>query len=520
MDFRNSIKTLYSILGFTKSNISIRIKSIKDRFIDFTVVIDEGEKCKVNKIIVNGNKYVNSTEFYKSSFLLPGDEFTYEKYLATQQNILRNEFLDPKKSFVNIDNENNIQMFVEEKLGFEPIFNIKSEKIREGSCCDACKCCKIGPAINIGFKFSNLNFRKLFHLRNKKYSFLGSGDIFSFQLLFSPVDSKLSIDLGVTVREITKNLGFGFSIFYSRNKGNIDSAGNNISDEKYLAYNNKGCCSNIVHNVNLSCSFILSSFNGRVFNLIYPVLFNMKIGKNKANLLRCNLNINIINDFKYSTMSHSFWEEQGYEFGLLTMITNPLCFLIKTKDINNYSLNKYLTVLFHFVYFKRIYSNFVFNASINLGYSKSFNNFSTGFKIEKEDSMYFDSANGSTTTFICINGIKENSILNSINSSLCNLALKSNFEMRYLFLNSPIINSYLFCFFNAGNLYLPSNKNMYKRSKFNSNLKIYNPFRFYSFGIGLRIEPELLQALLHGLSFSFYYDFVNMDFSFSFVRKR
>ena len=61
---------------------------------------------------------------------------------------------------------------------------------------------------------------------------------------------------------------------------------------------------------------------------------------------------------------------------------------------------------------------------------------------------------------------------------------------------------------------------MYKRSKFNSNLKIYNPFRFYSFGIGLRIEPELLQALLHGLSFSFYYDFVNMDFSFSFVRKR
>lgn len=520
MDFRNSIKSLYSILGFTKSNISIRIKSIKDKFINFTVAIDEGEKCNVNKIIVNGNRYVNSTEFYKSSFLLPGEEFSYEKYIATQQNILRNEFLDPKKSFVNIDNDNNLQIFVEEKLGFEPIFNIKTEKIREGSCCDACKCCKIGPAINIGCKFSNLNLRKLFHLRNKRYSFLGSGDIFSFQLLFSPMDSKFSVDIGLTIREIVKGFGCGFSIHYSRNKGNIDSLGNSITDEKYLA-SNKGCCSNVIHDISLSNSFIFSSFDGRIFNLFYPIIFHTRIGRNMSNLLRCNLNINIINEFKYSTLAHGFWDEQGYEFGLTAMLTNPLCFLIKTKDINTYSINKYLTLLFHFVYFKRLYNKIVFNSSINIGYSKSFNDFNTSFKIEKEDSMYFDYSNGSTSTFVCLNGIKENSgILNLINSSICNLSFKTNLEVRYLFVNSPIINSYAFCFFNAGNLFLPSEKNKSKKLKFYGKFNIYNPFRFFSFGIGIRVEPEILKMLLQGLCFSFYYDFINMDFSFNFVKKK
>ena len=111
-------------------------------------------------------------------------------------------------------------------------------------------------------------------------------------------------------------------------------------------------------------------------------------------------------------------------------------------------------------------------------------------------------------------------ILNLVNSLICNLSFKTNLEMRYLFVNSPIINSYAFCFFNAGNLFLPSEKNKSKKLKFYGKFNIYNPFRFFSFGIGIRVEPEILKMLLQGLCFSFYYDFINMDFSFNFVKKK
>ena len=520
-NLENNIKNYYNMLGYLKSNITFKIKSINNDTINVVININEGEKVIINKIVVSGNKYVNSTEFYKSSLLFPGDTYNHSKYIATQQNILRNEFLNPKKSFVTLDNDNNINIIVEEKIGIEPILNISTQQINEDYCCSCCKCCKIGPAINIGCKLTNLNFKKLLHLKDNRYSFLGAGDVVKIQITYSPLDAKINAELSGTIRKINKNLGAGTYFRYSRHKGDIDNKSNDFNENrnKYSKNEKSMCCSSLIHDISFSNTIIFSNLNNTIVNVLKPIQLNIKIGKNFLKIYKCYLDINIHNELKFSTISNNFWNNNGIEALISILITNPFLFISKNNNTKKLKINKYCEILTYFTYFKSLYKNLVLNATINLGYNKSFNKYRNSFKIDKEDREYFSHTNNNNISYLYLNGINENStLLNLINKCQCNLAFKLNTELRYLFLNSNIVNMYIFLFFNGGNLFIPENEYKYREFKQYNKSQLYNPIRFYSTGIGIRFEPEILKFLIPNLYFSLYYDLRNRNLSFNIVK--
>ncbi len=521
-DMANNVKNYYNILGYFKSNITLKIKSINDNIINVVLHVNEGEKVVINKIKVIGNKYVSSTEFYRSSLLFPGDTYNHSKYIATQQNILRNEFLDPKKSLVTLDNNNNINIIVEEKLGIVPILNISTQQINEDYCCSCCKWCKIGPAINIGCKLTNLNFRKLLHLKDNRYSFLGAGDMVKVQITYSPLDARINAELSGTIRRISKNLGTGMYFRYSKHKGDIDNKNNNFNENKnkYSKNENNGCCSSLVHDISFINTVIFSNLNSTIINILKPIQLNTQIGKNSLKTYKCYLDINVHNELKFTTLSNNFWENNGLEASISILITNPFLFISKNNDQRKLKINKYCEILTYFTYYKSLYKNIAFNVSINIGYNKSFNKYKNSFKIDKEDKEHFSHTDNNNTSYMYLNGINENStLLNLINKCQCNLAFKLNTELRYLFIYSNLINMYAFLFFNGGNLFIPGDKFKYKELKQYRKLQIYNPIRFCSIGIGIRFEPEILKFFIPNLSFSLYYDIINRNLSFNMINK-
>ena len=333
----NNIKNYYNTIGYLKCNITLKIKSIKNNVVDVVFSIDEGEKVVINKIVVTGNRYVNSTEFYKSSFLFPGDTYNHEKYIATQQNIMRNEFLNPKKSFVTIDNENNLQIVVDEKIGIKPILNLSTQKIKENSCCKCCDCCGIGPAINIGCELTNLNFKKLLHINNPRYSFLGAGDVVKFQITYSPLDAKLNVELSGTIRKITRGIGAGLHLRYSRYKGDIDKKSKDFSkyESEYSKKEDEGCCNYLVHDFSFSNTIIFSNFTNTVTDVFRPINLSAKFGENSMKIYKYYLDLNIFNEFKYSTLSNGFWENTGLEASLSCIITNTFLFFVNDSNRRN-----------------------------------------------------------------------------------------------------------------------------------------------------------------------------------------
>lgn len=518
----NNLKNYYNTIGYLKSNIKFKIKSINKNVVNIVFCIEEGEKVIINKIKVSGNRYVDSTEFYKSSFLFPGDTYDHNKYIATQQNILRNNFLNPKKSFVTLDNDNNLQMVIDEKIGIEPILNISTQQIKENSCCKCCECCKIGPAINIGCVLTNLNFKKLLHLKDNRYSFLGAGDTVKVQFTYSPLDAKLNVELSGTIRKISRGIGAGIAFQYSRYKGDIDNKNNDFDKDKNKDKEDKnnGCCSSLVHDISFASTIIFSNFTNTFRNILKPIHLNAKIGRNTLKVYKYYLDINIHNELKYSTLADSFWENNGLEASFSLIITNPFLFLAKESDKKILEINKYCGIFTYLTFYKELYKKLVFNIAIDLGYNKSLNKYKNSFKIDKEDISHSSSINNKNIAYIYLNGINESStLLNIINKCRCNLGFKLNIELRYLFINSSIVNTYLFCFFNGGNLFLAENKTKYNELKQYSKANIFNPIRFYSVGFGIRFEPEILKFILPNLHFSLYYDLRNRNLSFNIIRK-
>ena len=518
--FEDNIKNLYSSLGYLKVDVKIILESIKDNYVNLKILINEGEIVNINKINIIGNRFTNNQFFYRNSFLFPGDKYNSYKFLSTQQNIMRNEYLVQGKSLVTLDNDNNIQIIVEEKLRIEPVFNIKAQAIDSDYYCDCCKCCKVAPAINLGIKLGNLNLRKLLHIKDPKYLFLGNGDDLNFNIIYSPVDSKFNVGLDVSIREISKSLGGSLHFLYSSFRGAIDNEDNNFSEKKEDKLKKlKNSCIDKVNNLSFLTRFIYSNFSRDISLIVTPVHFNINFGRNKNKVFRCYVDIPIGIEFKYSNIGNIFWNTDGLEFSSTFTISNPIVFAFNKNIDKKYKIHKNIKFLNIFSLYKSIIKNLVFNFSSNIGICKAIGDTTTNYlKIKKDDNDKFETTGIKNITYLYLKGIVENNnILRTLNRSNCYLGYKMNIEMRYLFLTSPLINSYIFCFFNAGNLFAGQNKNEYKHLKTMNNKGIFNPFRFYSFGVGLRIEPEIIKMMLP-LTFSIYFDFKNKDLSFNIIK--
>jgi len=515
------IKSFYGSLGYLKTNITLKIDSIIDNHINLTININEGEIVKINKIKIFGNRFTNNQIFYRNSLLFPGDNYNNLKFLATQQNIMRNEFINPQKSIITIDNDNNIQMIVEEKLIIEPVFNIKAQKVDNDYCCECCKCCQIAPSITLGAKLGNLNLRKLLHINDPKYLFLGNGDMFNLNIVYNPIDSRLDIGLEVTIKEITKNLGGALGFNYISFRGAIDNEDNNFDEKKEDKKKKKMTfCENKVNKINLITRVIYSNFSRNISISFTPFSFNSTFGKNKYKIFKCYLDFPTGIEFRYSEASNNFWNNNGFEFTSTIIFSNPIIFLLKKISDKRYKLHKDIRVLNTFSFYKSIIKNLVFSLNSNLGFSKAIEDSTTNFfKIKKEDNDNFDTNGIKNITFLYLNGVLENSnILRAINRSNCNFAFKLNLELRYLFLITPVINSYIFLFFNGGNLFLGQDNKDYKYIKSLGKKNLFNPIRFYSMGIGVRIEPEIIKMIIP-LYFSIYFDTKNKSLSFNLLKK-
>lgn len=517
-----SIKNFYGSLGYLKTNITLKIDSIIDNHINLTININEGEIVKINKIKIIGNRFTNNQIFYRNSLLFPGDKYNNLKFLATQQNIMHNEFINPQKSLITIDNDNNIQMIVEEKLIIEPVFNIKAQKVDSDYYCECCNCCQIAPSITLGAKLGNLNLRKLLHINDPKYLFLGNGDTFNLNIVYNPIDSRLDIGLEVTIKEITKNFGGGFGFNYISFRGAIDNENNDFDEKKEDKKKKKmTCCENKVNKINLINRVIYSNFSRNISISFTPFSFNSTFGKNKYKVFKCYLDFPTGIEFKYSEASNNFWNNNGLEFTSTIIFSNPIVFLLKKISDKRYKLHKNIRILNTFSFYKSIIKNLVFSLNSNLGFSKAIEDNTTNFfKIKKEDNDNFETNGIKNTTFLYLNGVLENSnILRAINRSNCNFAFKLNLELRYLFLITPVVNSYIFLFFNGGNLFLgQDNKDDYKYIKSLGKKNLFNPIRFYSMGIGVRIEPEIIKMIIP-LYFSIYFDTKNKSLSFNLLKK-
>ena len=514
------IKNLYGSLGYLKTNISLKIDSIIDNYVNITISINEGEIVKINKIKIVGNRFTNNNIFYRNSMLFPGDNYNNIKFLATQQNIMRNDFVNPNKTLITIDNDNNIQMIIEEKLIIEPVFNIKAQRVDKDYCCECCRCCLIAPSITLGAKLGNLNLRKLLHLKDPKYLFLGNGDTFNLNINYNPVDSRLDTGIEVTIKEITKNLGGGFGFNYISFRGAIDNEDNNFNEKKEDKKSKKmSFCENKVNKINIITRVIYSNFSRNISISFTPFSFNTTFGKNKYKIFKCYLDFPTGLEFKYSNISNSFWNNNGIDFTSSLIFSNPIVLLFKIKD-KRYKLHKDIRFLNTFSFYKSIIKNLVFSLHSNIGFSKAINdNSSNFFKIKKDDNNNFETNGVQNTTFLYLNGLVENSnILRAINRSNCNLAFKLNLELRYLFLITPIVNSYVFCFFNGCNLFLGQDNRDYKYIKSLGKKNLLNPVRIYSLGIGVRIEPEILKMIVP-LCFSIYFDARNKSLSFNIIKQ-
>ena len=516
-----SIKNFYGSLGYLKANITIKIDSIINNYINITININEGDIVKINKLKIIGNRYVNNHIFYRNSALFPGDNYNNLKFLATQQNIIRNEFVNPQKTLITIDNDNNIQMIVEEKLIIEPVFNIKAQKVDNDYYCECCKCCQIAPSITLGAKLGNLNLRKLLHINDPKYLFLGNGDMFNLNIVYNPVDSRLDTSLEVTINEITKNIGGGFGFNYISFRGAIDNEDNNFDEKKEDKKKNKiSFCENKINKINLISKIIYNNFSRNISIGFTPFSFNSTFGKDKYKIFKCYLDFPTGIEFKYSEISNNFWNNNGFDFTSTIIFSNPILFLLKKISDKRYILHKDIRILNTFSFYKSIVKNFVFSLNSNLGFSKAIEDNTTNiFKIKKDDNNNFETNGIKNITFLYLNGISEYSnILRAINRSNCNLAFKINLELRYLFLITPLVNSYLFLFFNGGNLFAGQNNKDYKYIKNLGNKNLFNPIRFYSMGIGVRIEPEIVKMIIP-IYFSIYFDTKNKSLSFNLLKK-
>ena len=518
--FEDNVKNLYSSLGYLKTNIKINIDSIKNNFVNLKIIIDEDEIVKINKINIVGNRFTNNQFFYRNSYLFPGDTYNSYKFISTQQSIMRNEYVIPNKTLVTLDNDNNIQVLVTEKIIIEPVFNIKAQKVDSDYYCKCCSCCKVAPSITLGVKLGNLNLRKFLHLNDPRYLFLGNGDDLNLNIIYNPVDSRFNVGLDVTIREITKNLGGGLNFLYSSFRGAIDNEDNNFTERKEdKQQKNRIGCRQKVNNILFLTRFIYSSFSRNISVIFTPININFTFGQNKFKVFKCYVDIPMSVEFKYANTAGMFWINDGIDFSSNLIISNPIVFLWRKNIDKRYKIHKEIKFLNTFSLYKSIIKNLVFNFSTSLGFSKAIGDTNTNyFRIKKEDSIKFETTGIKNITYLYLNGIFENgNILRTLNRSNCYLAFKLNMEMRYLFLTSPMINSYVFGFFNAGNLFAGQNMKEYNYLKNINNKQLYNPIRFFSLGIGVRIEPEIIKMIMP-ISFSIYFDFKNKDLSFNMIK--
>ena len=161
---------------------------------------------------------------------------------------------------------------------------------------------------------------------------------------------------------------------------------------------------------------------------------------------------------------------------------------------------KYIQPIVYLSFYKSIFSkNVVFNVALYGGLGIPFSARKTHYfqlNVGPIETYFLEGSDKATSFFL--KGIDEDNFsLKCLNKSKCRLAFKTNIELRFKILESNYFGIYLFGFFNGGNLFSPSNDDVWYKASIQqlSFLSRNNPVRFCAAGAGVRLNIPIVGVL-------------------------
>ena len=455
--YLDGLKVLFNRAGYNNCSFSIRITKILDNKVYFYVDIREGTKELVGEIVVKGNTHTSFRHFLKDSAIQPNTLFSSIDIMRTQQNLSQNKAVDSKNPPVVLPIDSPIRgsgrsfskdivFLVQEKGFIEP----KAGDIRFTYLNNLWF--HFLPYGTLSFILTNINLFKLFHLRDKKVSWLGELHDLSFNLSLDFKDRDYDwfwFGLFNVKYYVPELMIFGHTFSHSANI-KINATPPSSKDEKEIDNNKfKSKVKSIVTR-ELSYSFSWSfgtSFVlfGRGFSLsVLPLSVKISDDSEKSKM-------EDIIVLRHKTFRSDFYVYKGVDFKLSVYTATILGNIIGLLSSSKLSFKSKKCVIFYHSQYFNPYKDFVVMYSITAGLSIKDSCFDIK-SAEKTDGTWGDSyKHFMNVTSFYIRGMQEDEKSGStMLVSKNNFAFKINFELRYLVLEKMLFNIYVYMFLNNG----------------------------------------------------------------------
>tara|TARA_B110000003_G_scaffold275648_1_gene318889 strand:+ start:235 stop:2499 length:2265 start_codon:yes stop_codon:yes gene_type:complete len=130
---KEKLKTSLKNLGYYASSVDIFLEEQSDNIVNISYKIDLGDKAKIKKITINGNKIFKDnklksiiiSEEYKFWKFISGKKYLNEKMILMDSRLLRNFYLN--KGYYNVRIRSSFAKLID-KNNFELIFNIDADE--------------------------------------------------------------------------------------------------------------------------------------------------------------------------------------------------------------------------------------------------------------------------------------------------------------------------------------------------------------------------------------------------------
>lgn len=456
--YLDGIKALFNRAGYNNCSFYIRITKIVENKVYFYVDIREGTKELVGEIFVKGNNKTSFKHFLKDSSMLPNTFSSSIDMMRTQQSLSQNKAVDSKNPPVVFPLESptrgpvrsyskDIVFLVQEKGFIEPkAGDIKFTYLDN-------LWFHFLPYGTLNFIFTNINLFKLFHLKNKKVSWLGNLHDLSFNLSLDFKDKDYDwfwFGLFNVKYYIPELMIFGHTFSHGADI-RINATPPSSKDEKEIDNNKIKSKIKSIAIRELSYSFSLSFGTSVVlFDRGFSLSFSPLSTRISNDFENCKMENVLI--LRHKTFRSDFYVYRGVDFKLSLYFPTLLNTVINMfpHSKTRFKSRKCL-ILYHSRYLNP-YKDFVFMYSITGGLSVM----NSCFDIKSADGTdgtwedtYKHSIN---VTSFYVRGMQEDdeskkSILLSFQN---NYAVKINVELRYLVLEKMFFNVYVYMFVNNG----------------------------------------------------------------------
>ena len=455
--YLDGIKALFNRAGYNNCSFSIRITKIVENKVYFYVDIREGTKELVGEIFVKGNNKTSFKHFLKDSSMLPNTFSSSIDMMRTQQNLSQNKAVDSKNPPVVFPLESptrgpvrsyskDIVFLVQEKGFIEPkAGDIKFTYLDH-------LWFHFLPYGTLNFIFTNINLFKLFHLNDKKVSWLGNLHDLSFNLSLDFKDRDYDwfwFGLFNVKYYIPELMIFGHTFSHGADI-RINATPPSSKDIKEVDNNKLNSKMKSIVTRELSYSFSLSFGTSIVlFDRGFSLSFSPLSTRISDNFENCKMENVLI--LRHKTFRSDFYVYSGLDFKLsLYFPTLSHSVMNKIFSFEKPFKSRKCLILYHSQYFNP-YKDFVIMYSITGGISVMNSCFDIK-SAHETDGTWGDSYKHSiNVTSFYVRGMQtEEESKSNMLSNQNKFAVKFNLELRYLVLEKMFFNVYVYMFVNNG----------------------------------------------------------------------